>query len=275
MILRSFLLLCAGYFVCVANSSATCPAVIPTPTNLTATTVSPFRITLNWMSSTDSGEYLVQRSPNGTNDWVTIAAFSFEGTNDLQLTDKTLPGGMTFFYRVQGAEMLEICGACCTSEFSNVASATTPAGPVACPLEVRSLRTKLFFSRPDSDQLQVRATVCLPADFDVPNVAGTLQVCDSQLPFILDHVGMGVYVFQEGSGLLHYSRRLHAWRFRAIYNHAQLSQDVSACGLINANIPAPGVPVILPVTVQIGDQSFPGQITVRYSAIANDRGFAR
>jgi hypothetical protein len=227
------------------------------------------------MSSTDAGEYLAQRSPNGTNDWVTIAVFSFEGTNDLQLTDKTLPGGMTFFYRVQGAEMLEICGACCTSEFSNVASATTPAGPVACPLAVRSLRARLFFSRPDSDQMQIRATVCLPADFDVPNVAGTLQVCDAQLPFILDHVGIGVYVFQDGLGLLHYNRRLHAWRFRAIFNHAQLSQDVSACGLINADIPAPGISVTLPVTVRIGSETFPSQITVQYTATATERGFAR
>src|SRR5258705_10758993 len=115
--MRWLLFLGASCGTWAATSSATCPVPLPTPTNLTATAVSPFHIELDWTSSTTSGEYRVQRSFNATNDWVTIAAFSFDGTNQLQVTDKNLPGGMTFFYRVQGGLMLEFCSDCCTSAF--------------------------------------------------------------------------------------------------------------------------------------------------------------
>ncbi|MGP0063104.1 MAG: DUF4082 domain-containing protein [Isosphaeraceae bacterium] len=89
---------------------------LPAPTGLTATAASTSQIDLTWIGSAGANGYQVQRSPNGTSGWTTIASPT-AGTTGYQ--DSSLSAGTTYFYRV-----------CATSSnldsaYSNPVSATT------------------------------------------------------------------------------------------------------------------------------------------------------
>ena len=248
---------------------------VPTPTNLTATALSPYRVQLNWSPVPGFSQYRVQRSPTGTNAWVTIAQISVTGTTP-QWDDPYVPGGMTYFYQVQaGSDLLFCDDPCCLSPYTDPVSVTTPAGAVPCPLETTRLRAQIWFTRSNVDQVVVKANVCLPADYDTPNVAATLQICGVPLDFILDHVGIGVYAFQNQLGILRYSTPQHVWKLRGTFKHGEWSQVWAPCGLVNADIPAPGAPVTMPVSLHIGDESFTNEIAVLYRAKENIRGQTR
>ncbi len=90
------------------------------PTQLTATTVSPGKIELNWLdTSTNETNFLIQRSDDGVswNDHATVNA------DITTFSDIFLPANTTYYYRVR-AENWEA-----NSAFSNIDSAnTTPTG---------------------------------------------------------------------------------------------------------------------------------------------------
>ena len=90
------------------------------PTGLVATAASSSQINLAWNDvSTETG-YRVERSPNGSSNWVEIGQLS---TNQNTYSDSSVSAQQTFYYRVRALNSGGF------SDYSNVATATTPAPP--------------------------------------------------------------------------------------------------------------------------------------------------
>ncbi len=104
-------------FTTAGTGGGTAPAA---PTGLTATAVSPTQINLAWNDVSGETGYRVERSPNGSNQWVEIASPNGDqvGYQNTQLTAQ-----QTYFYRVRAVNAVGF------SPYSNVANATTPANP--------------------------------------------------------------------------------------------------------------------------------------------------
>ncbi|MBZ0318925.1 MAG: fibronectin type III domain-containing protein [Anaerolineae bacterium] len=97
------------------------------PANLTATAVSDGQIALTWTDTqTDETEYRLERSPDGTNNWVEIG---IAPANTTTYTNVSLICGTTYHYRVRAYRS----GDGVFSAYSDVATATTHACPPAAP----------------------------------------------------------------------------------------------------------------------------------------------
>jgi hypothetical protein len=92
---------------------------VPAPTGLTAIAVSESRIDLNWTDDS-AGEtgFTIQRSADGSSGWTTLLPSVAPGMSSFR--DIGVTQGRTYYYRVDATD------AAGTSQFSNVASASTP-----------------------------------------------------------------------------------------------------------------------------------------------------
>jgi hypothetical protein len=85
----------------VPISSPSIPAAV---TGLSTPSVSPSGVTLSWEPTPDVSGYIVERSPNGSNDWVTISDIESSildpSTAMLSLTDTTPQPTDTVYYQV-------------------------------------------------------------------------------------------------------------------------------------------------------------------------------
>lgn len=91
------------------------------PSGLNATATSPIEIQLAWVDNASNETGLeIERSPNGTTGWTQVAT---PAANAVTYSDIGLSAGTPYFYRVRAV------GSAGASAFSNVATATTQAGP--------------------------------------------------------------------------------------------------------------------------------------------------
>jgi fibronectin type 3 domain-containing protein len=129
----------ANYWVDVVFVLAT-PAP-PTPTDLTATSVSSTRIDLAWTDVSGETSYRVERSPTGTSGWSAVAT---TGQNVATYSDTGLSPSTTYFYRVVASNS----GG--DSAPSAVASATTAAtSPSPPPTPTNLTATSVSSTRID------------------------------------------------------------------------------------------------------------------------------
>ena len=98
------------------------PAPPPAPTKLIAGAVSDVQIDLSWAdNATTETNFILERSPDGTNNWAQI---SMPAANATTFSDTTVQPGLTYFYRVRASAGVQ-------SANSNTASAATlPPGSV-------------------------------------------------------------------------------------------------------------------------------------------------
>jgi hypothetical protein len=72
-------------------------STVPAPTGLTATASIPGRIDLSWTDVAGETGYKVQRSPDGTTNWIQVGS---TGANLTTFSDTGLGSGTTYYYRV-------------------------------------------------------------------------------------------------------------------------------------------------------------------------------
>jgi len=96
------------------------PAAPAAPSNVIAGAVSSTQIDVSWTDNTTTEtSFILERSPDGANNWAQIAA---PAANAMTFSDTTVQPGVTYFYRVRAA----VTGAP-QSANSNIASAATLA----------------------------------------------------------------------------------------------------------------------------------------------------
>src|SRR5207244_10170819 len=76
-------------------NATTLPAA---PANLTATTASSSQINLSWSDVAGESQYIIERSPDGTNSWTQIGT---SGANVTTFNNTGLSLGTTYYYRVK------------------------------------------------------------------------------------------------------------------------------------------------------------------------------
>lgn len=99
--------------------SATTPIAVPTATEVTAVATLD-TIALTWTDVADETGYRIERSPDGSTDWVELAT---TGQDVTMYVNATLSAGTTYFYRVIATN------AGGDAPASNIASATTESPP--------------------------------------------------------------------------------------------------------------------------------------------------
>jgi subtilisin family serine protease len=107
----------SGGILNAAAALATAPPAAPT--NLTASTGGPGLITLSWSDVAGASGFKIERSPNGSSDWIQV------GTTNAHQTvwqNGALPVGTTFFYRVRATNLAG------SSPSSNVANGVSGTG---------------------------------------------------------------------------------------------------------------------------------------------------
>ena len=90
------------------------------PRELVARAVSPTRVELSWADVRGDTGYRIERRVDGSDTWVKLG---YSGPSVTRFSDTTAQPGKTYFYRVRAG------GVGAVSEWSNVASATTPTAP--------------------------------------------------------------------------------------------------------------------------------------------------
>jgi titin len=68
-----------------------------TPTGLTASAAPGSTIQLSWNDVPDDAGYKIQRSLDGTSNWIAVGA---TGANVITFSDTGLTSGITYYYRV-------------------------------------------------------------------------------------------------------------------------------------------------------------------------------
>lgn len=262
-----------GGSCCLSDYSNIATAATP-PAILMATAASPYQINLGWTyASGGTNQFRVQRSPTGTDSWATVATITYGGAA-IQYQDTTLPPGMTYFYRVQNGVFSDE-DECCLSAYSTIASAMTLTNTVVCPLQTSQLQAKLKFSRTNSDQLEVEMLICEPSDHVFPGSSALMDICGVQIPITFDVKGHVLNQAGQTVGRLRYNAQLHVWELRASVKKGAWASTLSGCGLVDSNVPSPGVQLIIPVGFTTGSETFASEATVRYRSKANVLGSAK
>lgn len=101
------------------------------------------------------------------------------------------------------------------------------------------------------------------------------------------HLGVGGAVFDltldekggvktaQGNVKLVLVRKTGQWRLTASFRTGSWQGPWAGYGLVNDDVPAPGIPVSLPAFVTIGDKAFAGQRSLVYTAKAGKSGSAK
>ena len=107
------------------TADATTPVGPPAvPQNLVATAASTTQINLTWAAVANATNILIERSPNGNDNWTQIASVSGTATS---YSDANLTQNTRYYYRIRGTNTSG------NGAYSTVANATTPDAPPAAP----------------------------------------------------------------------------------------------------------------------------------------------
>jgi titin len=102
-----------------ATTQTPCPYLLP-PTNLNATAITHAQINLTWQdNSADESGFRIERSPNGSNNWMEIVTV---GANMTSYNNIGLVSGTKYYYRIRAYRQSDNT----YSLYSDISNATTP-----------------------------------------------------------------------------------------------------------------------------------------------------
>jgi hypothetical protein len=146
---------------------------------------------------------------------------------------------------------------------------------VACPLKLTKLQGKLNFAKTNADSCTVKGTFDLPANYSFAGKLVTLDIGDAPVSFSLGRKGSGVNglnVFKKPT----YNKKTGLWTFSATLKNSSWQSSWAEYGMINSDIPKPGVLVTnFPVVVVLDTEAFMGTVNLHYTAKQGKSGTAK
>ena len=146
--------------------------------------------------------------------------------------------------------------------------------PVPLVGEIKSLKINLRFDKPSKDQLSIKVRDwALPDEF----VPTELHVDVGGVAFegTFDAKGRYKSPDKRDSASLKQSRKTGLWKFNAKRKKGRFSPSLVDEGLTDRNEPKPGVPVTVPVTVEIGGIPYGESVGLQYRAKLGKSGAAK
>lgn len=154
---------------------------------------------------------------------------------------------------------------------------TNLAVAVPCQLTISKMSVKLNFAKPNADSASLKVdNLDLGAGFDpsskvvLVDIGGTTNVA-----FTLDAKGKGLGVSSFGRCKLHYNKNTQQWALTAKLIKGSWQDVWASLGLLNANIPKPGLPVELTTIVAVDDEAFAADKSLGYTAKVSKSGTAK
>jgi streptogramin lyase len=147
------------------------------------------------------------------------------------------------------------------------------------PLDILTITketAKLNFAKTNSDSCTLTATLDLGAGYNLTNKPVSLDIGGADASFTLDAKGKGRGVGTYGTCKLTYKKKTGPWTFAATLKKGSWATQWETYGFSNSTTTVKaGVPVTLPVVLEIGDETFAGEKTLLYKAKAGKSGSAK
>ena len=164
---------------------------------------------------------------------------------------------------------------------SNQTTATVTNLPitVACGLTVTKLQATTNFDpkKTNIDTATLTATADLGAGFSVTNKTVIVDIGGAQVSFPLDPKGRSAVA--TGTCRLAYtkptSKKAGFWTLTIAWSKGTWGGQWAAVGMDNSTHKSPGVAIVLPVAVAVGDEVFAAESHLHYSATLNRTGTAK
>ena len=156
-----------------------------------------------------------------------------------------------------------------SNDFGSISSNVAVA--VACEMSISKLSASVNFAAANKDSAQLTGQV----DLGPVSVAGlpvSVDIGGAQVSFTLDAKGKA----KNGSSSCRLSQTSgNSWTLTVKFSKGTWSAPWATVGLVNQDIPKPGVPVTMPVVVIIGNEAFAAERSVTYTAKAGKPGKAK
>jgi PKD repeat protein len=144
---------------------------------------------------------------------------------------------------------------------------------VACQMQITRMRANLNFRKAFADSCSLTADIGLPNGFSPAGKLVTLDIGGAQSSFTLDAKNKAVNT--QGRCAFKFNKKDGNWTITAKLARSNLQGAWADDGLVNADVPKPGNPVTLSVTVLVSDEAFVADETLFYTAKAGRSGAAR
>jgi hypothetical protein len=123
------------------------------------------------------------------------------------------------------------------------------------------------------DSCSLTALIVLPDGFTPAGKLVSLDIGGARSSFTLDTKNKAVN--SQGHCTFKFNKKTNNWTITVSLTKADLQDSWVAHDLVNAPVSKPGNPVILPVTVLVGNEAFAADKTLSYTAKAGQSGTAK
>jgi PKD repeat protein len=144
---------------------------------------------------------------------------------------------------------------------------------VACALEVTKLQLKPSFARPDRDSCSLAGMVDLGAGSSPFGRPVTVGIGGAQVSFVLDAKGKAKNSW--GTCGLKFDKKTGLWKISVKLKNGNWQTAWAQAGLLNSDVPKPGVPVTLTLVVLVDTEGFAADKTLLYTARTGKSGSAK
>jgi len=147
---------------------------------------------------------------------------------------------------------------------------------VACQMQITKLQVNLNFARTNSDSCTIQGAFELPANYGFTNKLVTIDVGGAEVVFTLPSKAGTVRNGQSTFTKPSYNKKTGQWKFSATLKSGFWQTDWAAYGMINSNMPSPGILVTnFPVIFVVDTEAFMQTANLHYTAKAGKTGAAK
>ena len=144
---------------------------------------------------------------------------------------------------------------------------------IACQMQITNLVVRPNFRRPSRDKFSIRAIIEMPDGFSPTSKSVAVGVGGAQASFTLNAKGRGANAL--GTCRLSFNTKTNDWTLKVKQHKGSWQIPWDAAGLVNADVPKPGIPVTITAVVLVDTEGFAADDSLTYTAKANKSGLAR